>query len=246
MEINSLRNVPSVKKLAIDYMIRQNHFSHSYQAIYNLSTWKTYGYEAFFRSQLFKSPELIFQIAKKYNRLIELDTASIVNATLPFFCSQKVNGLLFVNIFPSTLLNPSFPRILESFVSIPSKNIVFEINESEKIEDIQGLRKVISLIRESGYYIAFDDVGKEQTSIQTLIEFESDFIKLDRYFSFDLANSVKKQNFLSLLTSYCKNTTTLILEGIETAEDLDMAKLVGIPLGQGYILGRETHLKNIG
>lgn len=184
-------------------------------------------------------------MARINKRLFELDTASIINAALTF-CNSKVNGSLFINIFPSTMLHPSFTEILEILFLTKNitKNIIFEINEVEKINDYQALRKVIALIREHGFGIAFDDVGKEYASIQTLIEFESDFMKLDRYFASNLADCEKKQKFLSLLVDYCRDSTHLILEGIERPEDLAMAKSLGISFGQGYLLGKETEIRN--
>jgi EAL domain-containing protein (putative c-di-GMP-specific phosphodiesterase class I) len=69
-----------------------------------------------------------------------------------------------------------------------------------------------------------------------ILELEPDFIKLDRLFSLDLSKSTSKQKMISLFVEYCKNNTKLILEGIETPEDLAIAKCLGVDIGQGYVL----------
>jgi EAL domain-containing protein (putative c-di-GMP-specific phosphodiesterase class I) len=241
LKINQLDNQ------TVDSLIYNQLFYHHYQPLYALSNWKLYGYEAFFRSDFSLNPELVFQFAKKNRKLFELDTASIFNAALFYFISKEnillgLKKTLFVNVFPSTLLHPSFSNFLERLISenmiIPSKNIVFEINESEIIWDIPSLRQVIHCLRNNGFSVAFDDVGKGTASIQNIVEFEPEFVKLDRYFSVDLAVSEKKQRMVQLFVDYCSDGSRLVLEGIEKPEDLAIAKMLGVQIGQGYILGK--------
>src|SRR5690606_28936871 len=120
------------------------------------------------------------------------------------------------------------------------------INESEKISDIDLLRKAIRFLRTNGFSVALDDLGKGEFSIQTVMELEPDFVKLDRYYSIDLSNSIEKQNEIQMILDVCQQKNIyLVLEGIEEPKDLAMAKKLGVHLGQGYLLGRPLPVSEI-
>jgi len=210
-----------------------------------MENWKVFGYEALLRCKFFKNPELLFRLAIEKNRLYDLDICSVHHAL------ASVNGRhirLFLNIYPSTIVHPSFPVFLEKLESIcfPNQNIVFEINEAEKVLDMGLLRKAVHLLKDKGYAIAIDDFGKGESSLQTVIELEPDFVKLDRFYAVKLSASIKKQNEIQMLLKLCQQKNMkLILEGIEEPTDLAMAKLLGVHLGQGYLLGEPLPISEI-
>jgi len=223
-------------------VIKHEAFHYAYQPLYFLSDWALLGHEAFLRSQYFATPELLFQNAERLNKLYELDILSFFKAIVFYTSRNKaLQTSLFVNVFPSTLLHPDFHHFLDELLSnhpIPKGKIVLEINESQEVNDVKSMRNVLSFLRQNGFRIALDDVGKGFASLRSLVELETDFIKLDKYFSIDLSVSTKKQNLIELLVRYCNDDAYLILEGIEKSEDLAIAKALGIDIGQGYLLGK--------
>lgn len=232
-----------IENIRTQRVIRNNMFQHVYQPLYLLDSWCILGYEALIRSEKEMNPETLFRNATQSKSLYELDTASILNAALTFRSSEqsKQSNHLFLNVFPSTLLHPSFSCFVEKMIAHTEDariNIVFEIVECEHISNIPALRQSIAFLRSHNFRIAIDDVGKGSSTLETVLELEPDFIKLDRFFSLDLSLSTTKQKMISLFAEYCKNNSQLILEGIETAEDLAIAKCLGVDIGQGYILGR--------
>ncbi|HDJ1468230.1 TPA: EAL domain-containing protein [Clostridioides difficile] len=79
--------------------------------------------------------------------------------------------------------------------------------------------------------------------MKTIIELEPDYLKLDRYFSQDLKSSKQKQSLISFFLNYCQEyKSQLILEGLENEMDMEMAKSLGIPIAQGYLLGKPALL----
>lgn len=235
------------KEVDVELIINEKLFTHHYQPLYYLSNWSLCGYEALFRCRLCENPEIVFHAARKQKRIYDLDTASILLSALSYF-SVKRDGNLFVNVFPSTLLHPAFFSFIDKLtnnLSISTRNIILEINESEEIEDAQQMRIVISFLRRLGFRIAFDDIGKGSATLKNIIEFEPDIIKLDRYFSMGLAGSDKKQKLIKMLVDFCQDDVQLVLEGLEKPEDLAIAKVLGIRIGQGYLLGRPQVLATI-
>lgn len=242
--------------MSILQAIEYEEFYHVFQPIFETNNWGEIGYEALLRTKFSSNPEIIFQKAKKEKQLFELDSRSIQKAVRTYFTEgSKKDGYLFVNIFPSTIIHPNFPSFLKMIIvekdgyrqqgNVDIK-IVFEILESEFISDsnLQIFKERVNQIKEDGFLIAIDDIGKGFNALPLLIEIDPNFLKLDRYFSKDLVQSKQKQSIIDLLNQYCEHfCCKLILEGVEKNVDLDVAKLIGVRFIQGYLLGRPGLLK---
>ncbi|USG67690.1 EAL domain-containing protein [Brevibacillus ruminantium] len=238
---------------SITEVIENKQFYHVFQPICHLPEKKVIGYEALIRSLSPIGPEALFQKAIEQNRLFELDTFSILHALQTFFVShqrQDKSVFLFVNIYPSTIVEDQFPafvdNILSRFRPFLSK-IVLEINESaaeRKIWMNPLFTRRIGMLRKIGFMIALDDVGEGTTSFRKIVEISPDFIKMDKFFADGLEASVKKQKIVRLLVEYCQGEAELILEGIEHATDFSRAAVLGVTMGQGYYLGKPERLKS--
>ncbi|WP_353947456.1 EAL domain-containing protein [Sporolactobacillus sp. Y61] len=224
--------------------ITKGKFFHHFQPIVNLENRTIEGFEALFRSPLFSTVEEAYQLAKKKRRLYELDVHSVQKAVRTFAESgQKDKGQkLFLNIYPSTLLHAGLVSVIKDLIGtypFLAGQLVFEMVENERIDDLSGLQDVLKLIRQAGIRIAVDDFGKGPDNMNRTIEIDADYIKLDRYFSIDLRTSEKKQAYVAFLIRFCeKFHTKLIFEGLETAKDIHYIREMGIHYAQGYALGR--------
>ncbi len=231
--------------ILLDDIIQKKRFHHVIQPIYDLRTWKVLGYEALLRSETYQKPELLFNNAIKNNRLYEIDTCSIYYAITSV---GMIHERLFVNIYPSTMLNPSFSNFIEKLkrIQLSNLNVVFEINETEKVTDIRALREVVNYIKIEGYSIAMDDFNKGKPSMKIGMELELNYVKLSPIFSKGLYHSIVKQNYIEILLRICQEKNMkLILEGIENARDLAIAKILGVHFGQGYILGEPKPINEV-
>lgn len=221
------------------------HLAHVFQPIFTIQNGCINGYESLIRSGEVENPEVLFTRAKQQQKLYELDIFSIVRSISIFdehTSTDKNNIQLSVNIFPSTLLEPSFLRILEDIMNkahVLPQDIIFELNEAETIVYLTKLKRVIGYLKKEGYKFALDDLGKSQSSLKIALELEPDAVKLDRYFCMDIDKSIKKQRFLQWITSYFSSEeVSVTLEGIETEAELIIARQAGVQFGQGFHLGR--------
>lgn len=237
--------------MLIKDLIVEDSYFHFYQPIVNIEHNKIIGYEGLMRSANHSNPEQIFLQAKKEKRLVELDSRSIQKAAKAY---QKAgyslqDGRLFLNVFPTTLLDSNFLIFTKEIMLDDPKHcqhIVFEISELEDIHDQTRLIERIKELKELGFKFAIDDVGKGYSDFQTIIEMEPDYLKVDRYFSQQLSQFPKKQSFIQLVNEYSqRNGCELILEGLETVEDLEVARQLGVKYAQGYLLGRPEPLVQI-
>jgi EAL domain-containing protein (putative c-di-GMP-specific phosphodiesterase class I) len=233
--------------LNVKEWVIQNNFYHLFQPICYLPEKNILGYEALIRSESNFNPDEIFQQAMEQNFLYEVDSLSIFQAISTYFSTLEArenDKLLFLNVFPSTLVAASFPtliqKIKEQFNGFCNR-IVFEINESVTQGTFWNSTTFIGMIaflRDQGFMIALDDVGEGATNFKKIIEISPDFIKMDKFFAKELFTSTKKQKVVELFVEYCKEEIHLILEGIEHEDELEKALSLGITIGQGYLLGK--------
>lgn len=212
--------------------------THWFQPIYNLKSNNIIGYEALMRdaSELRASPVDIFREADKNGHRNVLDRTSIKTAIDSF---KYESDPLFINVFPSTLLEGDFISWWDNNISHPMP-VVLELLESEPIGNWEVLKKITKKLQARNVKIAVDDMGGGYSFFQQWIELAPDFIKLDRYFAQDLSESSKKQRTIKSLVDLFSDTTEIIIEGIEKDEDLNTAESLGIPYAQGYLLGRPS------
>ncbi|MEC5422901.1 EAL domain-containing protein [Virgibacillus sp. C22-A2] len=232
-----------------DIYIHELDFHHVIQPIFDLSKNNIYGYEVLLRSQEIQNPEILFNYAKEKNQLFELDMRSILSACENFNKnSSLLSGLyIFINVFPSTLINPDFYERMQRLANVMSlrpESIVFEINESEKGTDMQALKTGISAIKRLGFLVALDDIGKGESTVQSIVQLEPNIAKLDRIFAKDLTKSPKKQSIITMILQLLGKDTIFIVEGFESEADLLTAKGLGVPFGQGFFLGKPKPLNH--
>jgi EAL domain-containing protein (putative c-di-GMP-specific phosphodiesterase class I) len=224
----------------IHKLIDSEDFFHYTQGLFCTDTLKKIGDEALIRSKI-GNPELIIRETNAVSRLYELETKSIFKLLKTHFSKEVViKERLFINVYPSTILNGQFMdfinEILCYFPNVNNK-VVFEILESEKVENIPLLRERIIALKALGFLFAIDDVGRGWSSLNMIIELEPHYIKLDHYFSINLSKSPLKQEMIKTLLHYAeKFNIQVVIEGIENEVDFATAKLLGIPICQGFLL----------
>lgn len=233
--------------MVIQDLILNERFFHHYQPIYQINDYKIMGYEGLLRSNEYSNPEVVFDLARKEKQLYELDSRSIHKAALTYSSAgySIKEGKLFLNVLPSTILNPSFPSFVKTIMTeklLSSQQIIFEITEQEAT-DYESIKNIAMSLKELGVSIAIDDFGNGFLDMQKVIEIEPEYIKLDRYFSQELSQSIKKQDVIKFLLEYCqKFNVHLILEGLETSDDIEVSRSIGVNYGQGFGLGKPSSL----
>ena len=214
-----------------------------YQPIVSLSDYAVIGYELLARGPLqseLHRPDALFEVARAENRVPELDRlcrmmAARGSATLPAEC------LRFINIEPIDLFSRSRGDIsVQELIDATPENLrgqtVIEITENSVIDDFAHMRRMVDRLRDQGFRIAIDDAGAGYAGLQTMVEIEPDFIKLDMSLTRHLERSVVKQKLIGTLRDFCRQAgIALVAEGIETQEQLDALLALGIAYGQGFL-----------
>jgi diguanylate cyclase (GGDEF)-like protein len=217
-----------------------------FQPILNLSKPGIYAHEALIRGPRgtpLHTPDALLKAAAEEHLLFEFEYAA-VSAALKTWGRIKAPGLLFVNISASALMHLcttlGAEDLLEKIVraGVLPRELVLEITEHERIEDMDQLSDTLSGLRGSGIGLALDDFGDGHSSLRLWSQLKPDIVKIDRYFIKNVSTQGDKVKTIQALQQIATIFgSQLVAEGIETADDLRVLRDMGLAFGQGYFLG---------
>lgn len=235
------------KRKALDSIISEKRIYPVYQPIVSIAKQEVFGFEALTRlhdAEQFKGPMELFQFASEEEKMYPLDKLAR-ELSIDGCRILKPNQKLFINVMAQIMEDPGFSPgqtvdLLERHHLSPHQ-IVFEITERSSIEDYPFVKKALEHYRKQGFQIAIDDVGAGYSSLQSVIEFRPDYLKVDRSIISNIHHDDVKKHVLHTLQEVgAKLNVPLIAEGIEQQEELDVLTQMDIPYAQGYLLGRPT------
>lgn len=220
-----------------------------YEPIVNLTTRAVLGYEALARgpSGELQSPGALFAMAEEADLVFEVDCLCR-RAALRGARGISPGKKLFLNCLPTAIHDPSFRgdtlrRTLEELRLRPS-DFVFEISEKKSIDNFAIFREARDHYASLGFQIALDDTGVGYSSLEAVMELSPDYIKVDLSLVRSIDMDPPRQELLRALHSVAeKIDAQIIAEGIESSEELETLRTIGIPFGQGYLLGRAAPLR---
>ena len=216
-----------------------------FQPIVSLSDRRILGYEALTRgpsNSALHSPLSLFAVARQAGRLSELELACRESACRRF-SQQKLEGKLFLNISPESLLEASHPpgrtlQLLQRY-GIPPSRVVIELTEQTPTDDFGLLYNALYHYRDMGFSIALDDLGAGYSSLRLWSELRPDYVKIDRHFIDGIHQDAVKREFVGSMLQMAKASRALVIaEGIELQEELAVLIDMGVELVQGYLLCR--------
>lgn len=234
-----------LKRKTLDRFLTDRSIYPVFQPIRTLAEEAVFGYEALTRcpeNDWFKGPFELFSFAESEGISYALDRLAR-EKSISAYNSLRNGRKLFVNLITQVVEDPGFMpgltrSLLERYGLEPS-DIVFEITERSSINDFAAVKKALGHYRSQGYQIAIDDVGAGYSSLQSIVELRPDFIKVDRSIIQHIDKDDMKEHTLYTLQQLAdKMGISVIAEGIEREEELLKIRKMGIPYGQGYLLGR--------
>ena len=211
------------------------------QPIVFLETMKVVGYEALTRLGIkeFEMPDDYFRISLQANMLTLVDHQCL-KACIAAAARVPSEVSWHLNIFPSTLANIPVSDIIASFpIPIRPGSYCIEINEQQILGDLAHLSDVVRTLKAAGLLIAMDDVGAGRSSLESLILLQPNIIKIDKSWVQGAGRDRARRETLQMMMKVARAVgAEAIAEGIESPEDLDALRPLGIRYGQGFLLGR--------
>lgn len=220
-------------------IMTENQLSYHFQPIVDAHTGNVVAYEALMRSEHFM-PDKILDLAAKYNRLYDVEYATMFNCMR--FLSQNQNAFsnkkLFINCIASALLSDNdYNELMLTYESLFEKAVMEIIEQSVTSEDdlIALRRRCASL----GAQIAIDDYGTGYANTATLLRNLPAYVKIDRCLIDGICKDAKKQQLVSGVIDYAHdNQIQVLAEGVEEEDDLRTVIRLGVDLVQGFYTSR--------
>lgn len=209
-----------------------------YQPIVRWSDRSVFAYEALVRSAeaAMPHPGALFDAAERLDRLKDIGRGVRAACALPG--SEGRSGLLFVNLHThdltdEALFDPDSP------LGRVAGQVVLEVTERARLEDVSDPTARIKRLRELGFRIALDDIGAGYAGLTSFATLEPDVMKLDMSLVRGIHASRTKRKLVGTMIQACLDLGVLVVgEGVETVEERDVLIELGCDLLQGYLFAR--------
>lgn len=192
-------------------------------------------------------PNEIFSAAKERGRLYALDRVCRLTAVR---YAKHITQKAFINFIPTSIYSPEFclrsTINLANDLGIDPHRLIFEVVESEKVEDMDHLKTILEFYHSRGFEYALDDVGEGYNTVEVLSFLRPNYMKLDIKYVQGVATDADKQ---LIATEFLEKALAVdsipLAEGIEAVEDFEWLKAKGYQLFQGYLFGKPSAVPQV-
>jgi diguanylate cyclase (GGDEF)-like protein len=222
-----------------------------YQPKVDIGAGRIVGFEALLRwqdSQIGLVPPSVFvPLLERSGAVVDVGEWVLQQAVrdMQSWNAQGVESVrVAVNVSPLQLRRRDFVETVLSRsrgLTPGATGLDIEITESMLMHDIElSIRKLWQL-REEGVGVAIDDFGTGYSSLKLLSRLPVDTLKIDRSFIQGIADTPNVMTLVSTIVSLARAFDMhTVAEGVETAEQLTMLRVINCDQAQGFYLGRPT------
>ncbi|HKN56334.1 MAG TPA: GGDEF domain-containing protein, partial [Amycolatopsis sp.] len=215
----------------------------AFQPMYSLHTGGVVAYEALARPGNGTTHEFLAQ-ARREGRLAEADLGLAASAVRQE--REKPQSLpLHLNLSARTLAAPlsMYDELIDELGTSGrrTRDVVLEIGPPFSQMPAQRALDGMRALSEFGFRLALDGLGRGDLPLTLLVEAPIDLVKIDRSVLRGLPDDAAAVAVVEALLHYTSRTSTrLVATGIETGEQLDAARNLGVRIAQGNLLAPPT------
>lgn len=225
--------------------IRKSEFVPYYQPVMDIETGRLRGCEVLMRwvrpDGTVISPGAFITFAETSGHVFEM-TRQIMRKT-----REEVGDLYYrnpdfklsVNLFAGHFLDRRIIEDLQEIYggsNIAFQQLVMEVTERQPLADMETARKVIAEIQALGVRVALDDVGTGHGGFAYLQKLGIDIIKIDKMFIDSLGTDDNSTTIVDTMVELADNLGMgIIAEGVETMEQIERLRALGVSAAQGYL-----------
>ena len=229
--------------------ITERRFDLAYQPIVSLRTGALHHYEALLRPhpipgcEIASTQEFVL-LVETVGLAGELDMAVADTASR---AAETAEAAIAFNVSGQSMQNPGFREaILAKFASsraCQAGRLAVEMTETAEIEDVAEAARTAKALRDMGITFCLDDFGAGSSDVRMLRDIDADVVKLDGSYVQGLARDGRERAFVVGLIEIARGAgAEIVAERIETAEEADMLREMGVHYGQGFLFGRAAPL----
>jgi diguanylate cyclase (GGDEF)-like protein len=229
---------PGGARAALARLIEGEDLSIFVQPIVELASGVPHAFEALarFETGSTSSPLHWFALSEEFGLRPELELACL-RAALELLEELPGDARLSVNLSGSLLLDERTSHLLLGTPDV--SRLIIELTENTLVKDTPELRSAIAGLRRRGAHLAVDDMGAGYSGLRQITSVQAGYLKLDRSLVTGIESSPERQALIAALLGYAERMGgALVAEGVETDEELEAIRELGVPLVQGYLFGR--------
>ena len=122
---------------------------------------------------------------------------------------------------------------------LPGRRLELEVTESVLIDDPETTLKALRSLRKLGVRVSLDDFGTGFSSLAYLARYPFSKVKIDRSFAQAVTRDHASRAVIEAVCGLGRRLgLRVVVEGIETEEQLEALRALGAEQGQGYLFGR--------
>lgn len=239
------------------HALGKEEFSLAYQYLVNSHTLQPIGIEALLRwhnADLGNIPPKEFIAIAETNGLIHAIGIWAMRQACADYKKiitlyDKSDLSLSFNVSVIQLENPVFIDILKSAITvnrIKPENIILEITETELMQNVEHMAKIMAEIKKIGVRLALDDFGVSYSSMQYLKNLPISLIKIDQIYTHDITKNASDAEIVNatIQLSHGMGIHT-IAEGVETIEQLEALRKMGCEYVQGNYISEPASFEKV-
>jgi EAL domain-containing protein (putative c-di-GMP-specific phosphodiesterase class I) len=222
-------------------IIRRKRLTTLFQPITRAKDGTVFGYEVLTRgpaNSSFRNSDMLFSFAREAKLAWALEAIALEVALKRLREVDLLDRKFLVNLEAEMFSQSEF-RIHEvsKFFAEHRGHFVFELTERAAIEDYAVFRELLDEFRRKDIEVAIDDAGSGYASLEAIASLAPDYLKVTKSLVSTLAAEPIKQDLVKMLVELAgKIGAKTIAEGIETVEEYETCRELGIDLMQGYYI----------
>ena len=133
-----------------------------------------------------------------------------------------------------------YDRVMEitEKYGVDRSRLVLEITEETFVYNKENVMRNTERLRETSFHVALDDFGSGSSYFQNLIEYHVSYLKLDRIFVRMMQTEPGEKLIRGIVTAAHELGLVVLQEGVETYDQLQKSRALGIDLVQGFVFSR--------
>lgn len=183
------------------------------------------------------------EVSKKV-KLYEKMMKIMVKKSFKSFCSK--DSEFSINLSYEDISNQSFVQFIYEQIQTCSnaENIIFEILETDFIEDFSIVESFTSEVRKYGCKIAIDDFGSGFSSMENILKLSPEFIKIDGSLIKNIDKSNESKTIVKNIINMAKELNAkTVAEYVHSKEVFDVVRALKVDYLQGFYLSEPKKIK---
>jgi len=231
-------NMEWVKKLR--KAVEQDMIVPFFQPIIDNTTDKIVSYECLIRlidnDKNIVNPYLFLNIAKK-SRLYSTLTKIMIEKSCSYF--EHLDYDFSLNLSVEDILDNDIVNYIKNTIERygVANKIIFEILESEGIENYEEVSFFTNEMKELGCRIAIDDFGSGYSNFEHLLKLNIDYIKIDGTLIKNLDKDTNAQIIVEVIVDFAKKLNIFtVAEFVHSENIFEKVKKLGVNRSQGFFI----------